>query len=272
MKRLLYIIIIVLIGFQQLKAQSTEELKFFKEKILPQLSNYFVEPELTQSGQLKLIASEQYALLSLREKEAILDRIIIEWNKSLILVFCGLKRELWGYDNHTKKALFLDTWDISIPKIQNAVMKNETEKTNLHPWFVYFGGMTNVDSNNNISLMVNSRIGFFLLLNRWDMAITSSGYLIGNASADPTASSNLGIMSKFYFPINRLHLSPSVGGDISLSSMGVISDTVTHNLNMSFVLGVSWYVGIGSLDIDFKIGKELITMVGYTISLNSKTK
>lgn len=275
MKRLLYIIFILLVGFQQLSAQDTDALQTFREQVLPQFKDYFTQVELTESGQLKLMATEKYVFLSLYGKKEIMNHITAEWDQSLILVFYGLKRDMWSYAPQTQKALFLDSWDISIPKNIKAISTRETEKTNLHPWFVYIGGLTSFDSYKNISMALNTKVGFFLLLNRWDLALTLNGGLYGNIEAAAAASSNIGIMSKFYFPIQKLRLSPGIGGELSYSSTGVLSETsepFSHNINKSLIVGVSWYVGIGSLDLDFKIGDGFTTMIGYTFSPSSKKK
>ena len=130
-----------------------------------------------------------------------------------------------------------------------------------------------IDPNHNINLSLNTRLGFFLLLNRWDLAATYSANFIGNdSSSDITGQSNVGLMSKVYFPIKKYNISPNVGGELSLASYTDAQKVTTQSINESVLIGISWYVGFGSLDIGFRAGKEVTTMVGFTIFPNLKSK
>jgi len=267
MNKVFTVLWIVLIGSSHIFAQDlTEKIASFKESVLPKYNLYFTNAELTESGQLTLSASEKYKPLSTTGKKAIMDNLIKSWQGSLIVVQYDSKRELWAWDGDTGKALLLDGWDINATAVVKAPM-NSSSKTALHPWFVYFGGQGQMDKNHEVNGAVNTRIGFFLLRNRWDLAWTFSGGLLGNIDSEVPMTSRFstGIMSKVYFPVKNLNLSPNVGIDIA-STAYTSSETVenTYNRTFSLLAGVSWYIGHGSLDVGFRIGNDFTTMIGYT--------
>jgi hypothetical protein len=98
-------------------------------------------------------------------------------------------------------------------------------------------------------------------MNRWDLATTLSAGLSGNVEDTGTGWANVGLMSRVHFPIKKLGISPNIGGEISMASLGG-----TQTTNMSLLLGISWFVGFGSLDIGIRIGNEVSTVGGLTIA------
>jgi hypothetical protein len=267
MKKIFNILLILLIGLSQICAQlPREKIASFREVVLPQYNVYFTSAELTESGQLSLSAVEKYNLLSTVWKKAVMDNLIKTWQESLVLVQYETKRELWGWDRETGKALFLDSWDLNATATARTAVTT-ISKTALHPFFVYFGGQGQLDKNHEANAAFNSRVGFFLLRNRWDLAWTFSGGILGNIDSE-TAMTNrfsTGLMSKVYFPIRNLNISPNAGLDIAstvLSSSETVGDT--YDRSFSLLAGISWYVGHGSLDVGFRMGKEFTTMIGYT--------
>jgi hypothetical protein len=267
MKQVFNILLLLLMGLSQIYAQGpSEKIASFREVVLPQYNVYFTNAELTESGQLMLYAGEKYNLLSKVWKKAVMDNLIKTWQESLVLVQYNTKRELWGWNSETGKALFLDGWDIN-PKAATKTATTVISKTALHPFFVYIGGQGQLDKNHEANAAFNSRVGFFLLRNRWDLAWTFSGGLMGNIDSEAamTDQFSTGLMSKVYFPIKNLNISPNVGLDIS-STVYSSSESVgnTYNRSASLLAGISWYIGHGSLDVGFRIGKEFTTMIGYT--------
>jgi hypothetical protein len=267
MNKVLNVLLIMLIGSLQIFAQDpTEKITSFRESVLPKYNIYFTNAELTESGQLTLSAGEKYKLLSLSGKKAIMDNLVKSWQESLVLVHYESKRELWVWDSETGKAFLLDWWDINATAVPKTTLSTGS-KTALHPWFVYLGGQGQMDKNHEVNGALNTRIGFFLLRNRWDFAWTFSGGLLGNIDSEVPMTSRFstGLMSKVYFPVKKLNMSPNVGIDIA-STTYTSSETVanTHNQSVSLLAGISWYIGHGSLDVGFRIGNEFTTMIGYT--------
>jgi len=260
MKQVYIILFALLLGPQQTNAQASKKLESFKEKVLPGYSMYFNQAELTENGQLNLSAVDKYILLSADGKKAIMVNISKTWRDSLVLVHYGSKRELWGWSTETGNARMLDEWDLNAPQLA----KTQLEKPQIpvsHPWFIYVGGQFGGDNQKNINLSLNTRVGFFLLRNRWDFATTLSAGLTGNVDATSTGWANVGLMSRVYFPIKKLGISPNIGGEISMASFGS-----TQSTNKSLLLGISWFVGFGSLDIGIRIGNEVSTVGGLTIA------
>jgi len=266
MNRVLNVLLILLIGSLQTFAQDpTAKIASLRESVLPKYNIYFNNAELTESGQLTLSAGEKYKLLSLAGKKAVMDNLVKTWQESLVLVHFESKREMWVWDSETGKALLLDSWDINATAVPKTLTPGS--KIALHPWFVYLGGQGQMDKNHEVNGAINTRIGFFLLRNRWDLAWTFSGGLLGNIDSEVPMTSRFstGLMSKVYFPVKKLNMSPNVGIDIA-STTYTSSETVadTYDRSVSLLAGISWYIGHGSLDVGFRIGNEFTTMIGYT--------
>jgi len=259
MKQLITILFVVLLGSQQTYAQAANKLDSFRTGILPKYSLYFNQADLTDNGQLNLSAAEKYILLASDEKKAIIGNVASAWRDSLIIVHYGSRSELWGWGAATGNTKLLDIWDRAASP--SVIPVSSAQKVKAHPFFCYFGGQLMGDSQKSINLSINTRVGFFLLLNRWDLAATVSAGRSGNADATSTGWSNVGVMSRVHFPIKKTGFSPNIGAELTVASFGETSPALTPSL----ILGISWFVGIGRLDIGMKIGDITSGMGGYTM-------
>ena len=266
MKQLLTILFTLFLGSQTMIAQDSKKLESFRENIMPGYGMYFDRAGLTEKGQLSLSAIDSYTGLLADEKRTIMVKIITAWQDSLVLVHYGSKREIWGRSSESGNVMLLDEFDLNAPPLSIPVKID----ARAHPWFFYIGGQLGGDSQHNINLALNLRLGFFLLLNRWDLATTVSGGLTGNTSymSSGTGWTSLGFMTRVHFPIKKLGLSPNIGGEITATVFG---DTPA-DVNAALVLGLSWYVGFGSLDVGIHIGNILSGSAGYTMSPQMKRK
>lgn len=272
MKRFFILLFALLLGNLITQAQVSKKMESFRAKVFTEYSVYFSQVELIENGQLSLSALDNYFIQSMDDKIKIMENLTSKWQESLVLVHLGSQNELWGRSNETGKAKLIDTWNLNGAQPIPA-QTSEPQKFIRHPWFFYIGEQGMIDSNHNINLSLNTRLGFFLLLNRWDLAATYSANFMGNdSSSDITGQSNVGLMSKVYFPIKKYNISPNVGGELSLASYTDAQKVTTQSINESVLIGISWYVGFGSLDIGFRAGKEVTTMVGFTIFPNLKSK
>jgi len=274
MKKLFTILFILFLGYQQSDAQGSKKLESFKEKILPEYYAYFNKAELTENGLLNLSAVDKYISLSAEGKNAIMVKISTAWKDSVILVHYGAVIELWGWSEETENAKLLDKLNMTAPQLMKAPI-TKPKKMAMHPWFYYVGGQWGLATNGYINMSFNTRLGFFLLLNKWDFATTFSGGITGNTtktsdgSTNSKAWANFGLMSRIYFPIKKLKISPNIGGQITFGSSG----NTTSVYSAALILGVSWYVGFGNLDLGFSIGDIGFTsMGGYTASPKMKNK
>jgi hypothetical protein len=264
MKQVYIILLALLFGYQQTNAQAINKLESFKMKVLPEYNMYFEHAELTENGQLNLSAVDKYITLSSDDKKAIMVIIAKSWGESLVLVHYGSKSELWGWNAQTGNTNILDEWDLNVPRLMNS-QPVKAQMPVYHPWFIYIGGQFGGDNQKNINLSLNTRVGFFLLMNRWDFATTLSAGVSGNVDDTGTPWANLGLMTRVHFPIRKLGISPNIGGEISLVSFGG-----TQSTTKSLLIGISWFVGFGSLDIGVKLGKEISTVGGLTIAPGAK--
>jgi hypothetical protein len=181
-------------------------------------------------------------------------------NKKVAYVSYGHKREIWGKDA-TQTVKLLDTLDMNSNNLKS--VKRESQKLIKHPWFFYFGGQSNFNSE-TFSLMSSARIGFFLLKDCWDLALSET-----LSVSETGATSESGILSKVYYPIKKYKISPYIGAGLSLVYTGYDNgqEYIENTYWTSMLLwGISCYVGPGSLDIGMQYGKtsEFAVTVGYT--------
>ncbi len=227
-------------------------------KLLSENKTYFSSSELRENGSLYLTATEKYNTLSSSEKKVILAKITKAKGKALVMVKNESKRELWNYNYEIENAQLLDEWDLNATQLVT-----QTPKTIYRPWFAYIGGQIG-GTKNNAGATINLRIGFFLLKNRWDLAASISGGATENLNIEnePTVWSNFGLLSRVHFPIKKLHMSPNIGAEISVNTFGSSQTKVTP----SAVVGVSWFIGCGSLDIGVRLGDVVTGMGGYSVT------
>jgi hypothetical protein len=182
MKKLFILLLILLPVAMTTKAQpASGKLDTFRTQVLPAYSTYFGSADMTEGGHLQLFALESYVQLSPSARKSVMDNLLKGWPESLVLVSYGSINELWGRNADGHQSVLLDNWDNNLPSLQT---QPKTAKTPAHPWFCYAGYHFQYDSEKNINLALNTRIGFFLLLNRWDLAVTFTGSAFGNVDAD----------------------------------------------------------------------------------------
>ena len=268
MKPLFILLFALLMGSQQAVAQGSGKLDSFRETVLTGYSMYFTKADLTANGKLDLAATDSYIALSADAKRTIMVPVTKAWNDSLVLVHYGSKREIWGRSGESGNIEQLDVLDLKAAPLVITAVQN----TRLHPWFFYVGGQFGGDNQNTINLALNLRVGFYLLINRLDMATTFSAGITGNTAATGEGSSsgwvNTGLMGRVHFPIKKLGLSPNIGGQLTVNLYGNNAATV----NAALLVGVSWYLGVGNLDIGISIGNIVSGSGGYTFSPQIKRK
>ena len=262
MKKLFILLFALLLGSQHTIGQGSGKLESFRETVLTGYNVYFTRADLTGAGKLSLAATDSYNALSADAKRTIMVSVTKAWNDSLVLVHYGSKREIWGRSSESGDIELLDVLDLNSAPMAIPVIRN----AQLHPWFFYVGGQFGGDNQNNINLALNLRVGFYLLINRLDMATTFSAGVTGNTAATGAGSSsgwvNTGLMGRVHFPIKKLGLSPNVGGQLTVNLYGNTPATI----NAALLLGVSWYLGVGNLDIGISIGNIVSGSGGYTFS------
>jgi opacity protein-like surface antigen len=261
MKRL-YIIIFALIAGHYCAAQQSGQ-----NELAISFNNYF-ESDSTTETSVNLNAKQGYIDASMQTKQFIIDNILSMRGKKVAYVSYGHKREIWGKDA-TQTLKLLDAIDMNSSNL-NEVVK-ESQKLIRHPWFFYFGGQGMFNSE-YLNFSFNARIGFFLLLDKWDLAL-SQGLNISGAEDNITTNISIGLSSKYYFPmtIKGQRISPYLGGGIGyayVSAYDSMSDTDTEELqaDYSVLAGVSWALGPGSLDAGIQYGKvsDFVITIGYT--------
>jgi hypothetical protein len=253
MKRF-YIVILMLVIGRHCVAQGNNSLVI-------SLDEYF-ETDSISATSVHLTAKPYYINMSMQSKTFVIDNILSLRNKKIAYVRYGHKREIWG-KNASNTTILLDNIDLN----NSILRKPETESQKLlkHPWFLYFGGQGTFNPQyTNISS--DARAGFFLLLNRWDLAL-SLGWSIMDSGENFMANMPIGLSSKYYFPMTfkDQRISPYFGGGIGYTYME--NDNSTEwQFDLSALAGISWAVGPGSLDLGLQYGKvsKFGVTIGYT--------
>jgi len=249
MKNTYILLVILFIGYS-VSAQDTTYLKVLNAD---------------KNGVTILAAKESYIDLSDYDKSSAIKIALPEINNNIIVIDYGHQREMWKKDNVRNEFVRFDVLNIDNPDLQRFVKKSKhAEKFMKHPWFLYFGGQYTVSPDmNTFSAYGSVRWGFFLLANRWDIAFSvMAGYNASDEYDDLLC--NVGFISKLYFPIKKIGLSPYIGVGISCNYSS------ESFLDVPVTVGLSWRLGPGSLDMGFQYGFRIeseplfMGIIGYT--------
>lgn len=263
MKKITSILIWLVLLCQPLYAQQSEALNYFRTRILPAHASYFSQAELNSSGTLELTATNTYCALTEDQKKPVLAAVSASWNDYIVQVRCGSRVEIWRKSETASSLSLLDVLD-SRARVQP--LKDPAYFGRPNPFFIYFGGQVGGDTQDNYNMAFNLRTGFFLLMQRWDLALSFTSGRTGNTEYELYGYMNLGLMSKVYFPIKRVKLSPNIGGFVGISSFGEGDAGLTGYGSV----GLSWFMGFGSLNVDVNIGKQVMGNFGITIFPSAK--
>ncbi len=262
MKRLHTSIVVLLIGTQIIFGQDQNaKLESFRTEVLAKYSSYFSGAGLEENGQLRLTALESFRRLESSGKEDIMNILLRSWQEELVVVHMESRRELWAWNSETGNSQLIDTWDLNPEPVTSvsAVPQSDIAK---HPWFFYIGGAQQMDSFQNINGALNARIGFFLLSNKLDLAVSLTETLSGNLEDEShSMMTSIGLGSKYYFPIKKSNLSPNLGAELAVTipSEGEVAFTP------SMLAGVCWFVGPGCFDAGLRVGSTSMVIIGYTL-------
>ncbi|MDR1198998.1 MAG: porin family protein [Prevotellaceae bacterium] len=258
----IYIIIFALVAGHYCTAQQSGQ----NELIIP-FNSYFESDSVTETS-VNLNAKQGYIDASMQTKQFIIDNVLSSRNRKVAFISYGDMREIWGKDAYGSTVL-LDS--INMNGSDLGKVRENSQKLIRHPWFFYFGGQGMYNSD-YLSLSFNVRTGFFLLLNKWDLAL-SQGLNISDTENNTTTNISIGLSSKYYFPMTfkGQRISPYFGGSIGYayvnsSVSGSDTDTEEWQPDYSAMAGVSWALGPGSLDVGVQYGKtsKLTITAGYT--------
>jgi hypothetical protein len=267
MKHFYITIILLLAGYCGCHAQNSFDFSI-------SFNDYF--ERLSDDTHLNLYAKAAYGTLPEDEKILILRKIFAAQNKDkFIVVHYKNQREVW-YKNASGKPIILDA--VNLDMDAQKIIEDKKERFVKHPWFVYGGGQSSFTTDDITNIYVNSRIGFFLMANRWDLALS----LTINTTIETNISFGAGLVSKFYLPVERYNFSkelqkmrihPYVGGGITRNYVINTADRENYTgswaTDFSVLTGVNWYFGPGSFDIGLQYGNvsKFTVMIGYVFSL-----
>lgn len=262
MKRLYTSIIVLLIGTQLMTGQDqSARLGTFRSEVLAKYSSYFSAATLDENGQLRLTALESFISLESTGKEDIMNILLRSWQESLVVVQMESERELWAWNIETGKARLIDSWDLN-PEPVAPVAATPQSDIAKHPWFFYIGGAQQMDSFKNINGAINARLGFFLLLNKLDLAVSLTETLSGNLEDESSSIlTSIGLASKYYFPLKKKNISPNLGAELAVT-IPLDGEMV---FTPSMLAGVSWFAGPGCFDAGLRIGNTYMVIIGYTL-------
>ena len=264
MKHFYITIILLLAGYCDCHAQNSYNFSI-------SFNDYF--ERLSDDTHLNLYAKAAYETLPMEEKTLILRKVFATQKKDkFIVVHYKNQREVW-YKDASGKPILLDAVDLDIDA--QKILESKTERLVKHPLFMYWGGQGSFTSD-EFNLYSSSRIGFFLLANRWDLALSP---MFSITSDDQTFG--IGLVSKFYLPIEKYEeryiflkklrnkrIYPYVGGGIT-RTISATEGGAVWTTDLFVLTGVNWYFGPGSFDIGLQYGNmsKFTVMVGYVFSL-----
>jgi hypothetical protein len=220
----------------------------FRTVFLSETGIYFSDATIKEDGSLEIQAIDSiYQPMDISKKDSILEYALRTWNGEMIFVHSGYIREIWRRNINTGAVSQVGVWNLNNPELFK-YRRRVLETTKKHPWFFYAG----VQSNFNLegfSMLVSAHIGFFLLKDRWDLALSESfGLSTSETSESVDLDEELALISKVYFPIKKYKISPYIGAGSSFVFSNVMDKVDIYGQTM-FLAGISWYVGPGSLDL-----------------------
>ncbi|MDR1348794.1 MAG: hypothetical protein LBJ63_10320 [Prevotellaceae bacterium] len=255
MKKFYIIILALAVGHYCTAQQSGQN-----ELVIP-FNNYF-ESDSTTETSVNLNAKQGYIDASMQTKQFIIDNVLSSRNRKVAFISYGDIREIWGKDAYGNTVL-LDS--INMNSSNFGKIRENSQKLIKHPWFFYFGGQGMYTPETSGNIAFNARVGFFLLLNKWDLALSLSLSHTTNHGGDDMGYIPIGLTSKYYFPmtVKKQRISPYLGGGIEY-----VADITNgeKQINFPILAGVSWALGPGSLDVGVQYGKtsKFTATAGYT--------
>jgi hypothetical protein len=221
---------------------------------------YFEIVPATASSTLTLLPKEKFLNARQSERQFVIGSILESFNTKMAVVKYDNKRDLWGIDSQNNEAVLMESLDLDNPDLTKFSDKRSGQLIR-NNWFMSYGGQGMFNSD-YVNIGLNVRIGSFLLMDRWDMAWSTSLNV-----SDETITASMGVSSKYYYPmeVREQRISPYVGSGINLVYSDNI-DTSETRLEASALIGVSWALGPGSMDVGLQYGKVsgFMFTVGYT--------
>lgn len=264
-----YLIIVMLVCFHCGYSQNVTS-GLDVSYLLSNNDRYVTNVKMLNGGTIELQVTEAYFKKENSEKKAFLEMALNAWSGEIIFIYAGYNREIWRKDITTGQIILIGKWDLNNAEIYK-YLPTTLETTKFHPFFFYVGGQANFNSG-NLTLFFSTRVGSFLYKDRWDLALSGSVSITDN-DFNSITNTELGLMSKVYFPIRKYNISPYVGAGVSRvfvnSSMEFQNENADFNdnyWNKMLLIGISWYVGPGSFDLGAQIGDNFNLTMGYTFS------
>lgn len=262
MKKVRLIIVAIFFGTVCAFSQTGTDFDHFSGTVFPEYMTYFDKAILSETGKLQLGANESFELMNTSQQSTIISEMLKEWKDSLILVYSPKNTQIWSRNTGSKTFQKID-------EMRNHIIYKPSEELNIargQPFFVYFGGMLSLNEQKILNLAINTRAGFYLLYNRWDMALTLSAGRTGNVELTSTGYANIGIASRVHFPIRKTGVVPHIGLELAYSTFGETSQGFVP----SVVFGLSWFVGVGSVNFGINIGENISGAGGFTVFPGAK--
>lgn len=245
-----------------------QDLSAFRSDKLQEISMYFIMAK-SFDEKLNIIAKpEIYNKLTIHKKASLLGNLSPEFTKNSFIVRSGNLCELWYKESSLGTLILVDSWDMENPDLKRFAPV-EMERATKHPWFFNFSGQTHANEDLVTDLSFQTRIGFFMLQDTWDLAL-SYNLGIQQEVEEYTTYSDINLNSRVYYPIRKYKLSPFLGAGLAYNISNKNTDedenikTTSFSVPVSF--GVSWLLGPGSLELGGQYSKlrGFSATIGYT--------
>lgn len=224
----------------------------------------YLEHGVMSEGRLVVVAKDTYDTLDIDGRNAVLNAVADDFTAEDVVVVRGdSTREIWRKRKDGTLS-YLDEWNMDNPQLKKFVPL-ELDATGDRRLFWYAGGSL-TSTKNMFELMASFRAGTFLYRDIIDLSLLAN---IGVSGTDRATNFNgdLGLMGRVYYPIRSMKAFP-------LAPYAGLGATMTYSpgfdVELVLYLGVSMYVGPGSIDVGVQYGlsSKFAATFGYTFRPN----
>ena len=183
-------------------------------------------------------------------KQALIEKNAVKFSGvKTAVIRNGYNREIWirEQDSSFRYVLAKD-----IDQFQPTDFQRKTNAVySKADFFSYYG--TGMDfSSSHFTFNLAARFGCYFYKRLMDASVTYS-FAVHSMNSNTFETMNIGVMYRAYpfykvKAMQKLRLSPYAGGEISWAATFVDGER-SDDLNLSVLIGVSWLIGPGSLDV-----------------------
>lgn len=247
MLKKLIIIILQLLVFLGISFAQNDAMKFNESSYKIAIVGNCMEMYITDSVFYQNLdeVTKNYLIESNARKYGKIQRAVVR---------CGYEREIWVKGSDSS---FNFSFEKDVNDFRPADFQRKTNAVYSKADFFSYAGMAMDFSSSHFTFNVSTRFGCYFFKRFIDASVIYS-YSVTSSNGSTFSAMTLGLMARQYpfykkKSMQRLGLSPYTGGEIAWRPTfveGNRSDSFTINI----LIGISWLIGPGSLDIGVQGG------------------